>query len=404
MQLTKKQTQVYKTFLEENPRIYILSGAKRAGKTYVAVLMFLHHIARYKDKNLSFIIGGTNQASIRRNILDDMEMILGKKLVPNISNAVEIFGNKVYLFDGDNAASYKKVRGFTAAGAFINEATTLHNSFIVEVISRCSYEGARVIMDTNTENPLHKIKIDYIDHAGERLSNGQLNIAHYNFTLFDNTTLDPEYIEGIVKSTPSGMFTDRDIFGRWVSSQGIVYRDFDINKHIKDIGDVEEIERVFAGVDWGYEHLGTILVIGVTQNCNYYVLQEIVAQHQDIDYWSERAREIKDKYGNIMFYCDSARTEHIARFRQDGLKAVNANKSVLSGIEQVAKLFKTDKLYISPQAEQTLKELQLYTWNEATGEPIKQNDDALDALRYAIYSDYAGNNQVRTISKRRLKI
>lgn len=402
MQLTKKQTQVYKTFLEENPRIYILSGAKRAGKTFVATLMFLHQISRYKDMNLSFIIGGTNQASIRRNVLDDMEEILGKELTPNKANAVEIFGNKVYIFDGANASSYKKVRGFTAAGAFINEATTLHDTFIKEVIARCSYKGARIIMDTNTENPLHKIKVDYIDKAWRRLSNGQLNIAHYNFTLFDNTTLDPEYIEGIVESTPSGMFTDRDIFGRWVTAEGIVYRDFDASKHIKELDDEKRVVKVFAGVDWGYEHKGAIVAIAVTDDGEFYLIEEITAQYQEIDYWVDRAKEIKEKYGNIMFYCDSARPEHVKRFRREGFNAVNADKSVLSGIEQVGSLFKKGCFFISPESKETQEELQLYAWNDKTGDPIKQNDDALDAIRYAIYSEYVGTSQIMTVNKKRM--
>lgn len=56
------------------------------------------HIATYKDKGLNFIIGGATQASIRRNILDDMELILGRELTLDKSNAVKIFGNKVYVF------------------------------------------------------------------------------------------------------------------------------------------------------------------------------------------------------------------------------------------------------------------------------------------------------------------
>ena len=399
MQLTKKQSQVYKTFLEENPRIFILSGAKRAGKTFIMDLMFLHHIARFKDQGLSFILGGTNQSSIRRNVLDDLEIIIGKELTPNKSNAVEIFGNRVYLFDGDNASSYKKVRGFTAAGAFINEATTLHDTFIKEVISRCSYEGARIFMDTNTENPMHPIKIDYIDNAWHRLSNGQLNIAHYNFTLFDNTTLDPEYIEGIVESTPSGMFTDRDILGKWVTAEGVIYKDYDPARHIKAVEDMSKIKTIIAGVDWGYEHLGAILVIGIDDENNHYLIEEHIAQHQEIDYWCEVAREIKGRFGNIIFYCDSARPEHVARFKREGLLAVNADKAIISGIEQVARLFKQNKLFITPDATQTAKELSLYAW-KSNGEPLKENDDAVDALRYAIYSHITKNQRPRTAQRK----
>ena len=115
------------------------------------------HIATYKDKGLNFIIGGATQASIRRNILDDMELILGRELTLDKSNAVKIFGNKVYVFDGQNSDAWKST-WFYFSRCFLNEGTALHNMFIKEVFSRCSYKGARILIDTNPENPMHPVK------------------------------------------------------------------------------------------------------------------------------------------------------------------------------------------------------------------------------------------------------
>ena len=78
------------------------------------------HIATYKDKGLNFIIGGATQASIRRNILDDMELILGRELTLDKSNAVKIFGNKVYVFDGQNSDAWKST-WFYFSRCFLNE-------------------------------------------------------------------------------------------------------------------------------------------------------------------------------------------------------------------------------------------------------------------------------------------
>ena len=62
----------------------------RSGKTFILTYIFLAQIAKFKNKGLSFIIGGSTQASIRRNILDDVEKILGKELKLDKTNAVEI--------------------------------------------------------------------------------------------------------------------------------------------------------------------------------------------------------------------------------------------------------------------------------------------------------------------------
>ena len=199
--------------------------------------------------------------------------------------------------------------------------------------------------------------------------------------------MDPEYVESIIKSTPEGMFSDRDIFGRWVSAEGIIYRDFNSNYYISD-AEIENVsfEKYIAGVDWGYEHYGAIVVIGITTDNKYILVKEYADRHKEIDYWVDMANVIKNKYGNIIFYCDSARPEHIARFRREGVHAVNANKCVLSGIETIAGLYKTHKLYISENVKRFKEEISQYAWNSNTGEPIKTFDDVQDALRYAIYT------------------
>lgn len=391
MELNKKQKEVWDSFIKEQPKILICSGAKRAGKTFVLLLTFLAHVSKYQNMGLSFIIGGATQAAIKRNVLNDMELILGKELRLDKSNAVEIFGNRVYCFDGANADSWKKARGFTSAGAFLNEATALHDSFVKEVISRCSYKGAVVMMDTNPENPMHTVKTDYIDKDGQMLKSGRLNIRSFHFSLFDNNFLDPEYVESIVASTPSGMFTDRDIHGYWVAPEGVIYKDFNKDIHYVNSEELENrrvnFKKYFAGVDWGYEHPGSIVVIGQDDQGCFYLLEEYAKQHEEIDYWVKVAKDIKERYGNINFYCDTARPEHVQRFRREKLRALNADKAVISGIEEVARLFKRNELFIvKDKVARFEKEIFMYVWNQKTGDPVKEWDDVLDSLRYALYS------------------
>ena len=390
MQFHELQKKVISCMKYENPKILVCSGAKRSGKTYVLTFVFLMHISKFKNKGYSFIIGGTTQASIRRNILNDLEAILGKSINLSKDNHFRLFGNKVYCFDGANADSYKKARGFTAYGAFLNEATTLHDTFVKEAISRCSGEGARIYMDTNPENPTHTVKVDYVDKDGQLLSNGQLNIKAFNFTLYDNTFLNKEYVESIEASTPSGMFFDRDILGTWVASEGVVYVDFNKDKHyIKEV-DIKDIQfkKYFVGVDFGWEHYGSMVVIGLGIDSKYYLLKEYAYKHKDIEYWINIAKEIIKEYGSINFYCDHARPDYISKLKVNGIRAINARKEVLEGISTVATLLKTNKLLILEDNVNIFKnEIYNYVWSKGKDEPIKQNDDVLDSLRYAIYSD-----------------
>lgn len=384
-----KQNEVLNCIREHDPKILICYGAKRAGKTFVLSLAFLGFIAKFEGQNKAFIIGGATDATIQRNILNDWENILDTKFKFHKDKHFNLFGNKVYIFGGDNSASWKSVRGFTAQGAFLNEATALHETFVKECISRCSEDGAVIYMDTNPENPTHFVKTDYVDKSGQILSNGKLNIQAFHFELDDNDAISEEYKESIKASTPDGVFYDRDIKGLWVSPQGVVYPHFR-QTHIISDENIKEVQftTVFGAVDWGYEHKGVISVIGIDERNNFYLIKEIVAQHKEIDWWVEKAKIIKNEYGNINFYCDSARPEHVARFQREGLKAFNANKKVLAGIEVVAKLLKTNRFFISKSCKNAIKEFSLYVWNDKTGEPIKINDDSMDSLRYGLYSYY----------------
>ena len=291
------------------------------------------------------------------------------------------------MFDGANADSYKKMRGFTSYGAFLNEATTLHDSFIKEAISRCSGEGARIYMDTNPENPTHTVKVDYVDKDGQKLSNGQLNIKAFNFTLVVNTFLSEEYVESIIASTPSGMFTQRDIYGTWVASEGVVYQDF--NKDIHYIKEANTgFKKYFVGVDFGWEHYGSMVVMGLGLDNKYYLLKEYAYQHKDIDEWINIAKDIIKEYGSINFYCDTARPDYINKLKVNGIRAINGRKEVLEGISTIATLFKTNKLLILEDNVNIFKtEIYNYVWAKGKDEPVKANDDVLDSLRYAIYTD-----------------
>lgn len=397
--MTAKQRQVYDCVRNERPKLLVCHGAKRAGKTQILVPCFLGQVAKYKKQK--FIIGGPDQATIRRNVLDEIEQLMHREIKLDSSNGFQLMGNTVYCFGGKNSDSWKAIRGFTAAGAFLNEGTALHDRFVKEAISRCSYPDAMTFIDTNTEGPSHPIKTDYIDKAGHRLSSGRLNIAAFGFALTDNEFLDPEYVESIIATTPSGMFTDRDIYGKWVNPEGSVYVDFNDKNYITR-AEAEQMQfvRYYAGVDWGYKHYGAIVVLGETADGTVVLLFEEAKQFKEIDYWVGVANRVKEQFGNIYFYCDSARPEYVTRFKNEGVQAFDAHKEILSGIEAVAKLIKTGKFkVVKENAPRFKEEIGKYVWDSKSGLPVKVDDDVMDAVRYAVYSRVVTRPKVRILRR-----
>ncbi|MBO3312851.1 PBSX family phage terminase large subunit [Clostridium perfringens] len=390
-----KQLEVMKFAMTNDYFMLINHGAKRTGKTILDNDLFLYELRRVRkianELNIplpQYILAGADLGAIQRNVLNELTNKYDIEFKFDKHNRFILFGVQVCCFGHSKINDLGRIRGMTAFGAYINEGTMANEEVFNEIKARCSGEGARILIDTNPDQPEHWLKVNFIDKADGKV------IQAYHYELDDNTFLSERYRENIKASTPSGMFTDRDIKGLWVSAEGIVYKDFRKDVHYIHSSKLKGINFVkyFAGVDWGYEHFGSVVIIGQDDKDNLYLLKEYSKQYEEIDYWVNVGKEIKSKYGNITFYCDSARPEHVARYKKEGLRAKNADKAVLSGIESVAKRFKTKTLFVvEDQVDLFKKEIFMYAWNKKTGEPIKLWDDVLDALRYAIYTESKGN-------------
>ena len=387
---TTKQLEVLKTTHKKDWFILINHGAKRSGKTVINNDLFLMELRRVKkiasengiDEPM-YILAGVSSKTIQNNILTELTNKYGIEFKFDRHGSFKLFGVKVVQAFTGTIGGLGGIRGMTAFGAYINEASLARQEVFAEIISRCSGEGARILVDTNPDNPEHWLLKYYILNPDE-------NIISFKYKLDDNTFLSDRYIKNIKSSTPSGMFYSRDIDGDWVSGEGVVYADFNKDKHYFKPNPDTKYKKVFAGVDWGYKHYGSIVVVGKGFDNKFYLLEEHAAQLKDIEYWVDVAQDVKKRYGDINFWCDTARPEYISKFIENGINALNANKERMAGIELVARLFKTDSLFICENVVRFREEIYSFIWNKDTGDTIKLFDDVLDALRYAIYSEENG--------------
>lgn len=414
---TEKQIEVYHTFrTSPKLKLLVLTGAVRAGKTFIDNFLFIQSvkyaatIAKAEgEPSVKYILAGTSYKTIKNNVLSELTSTFGLTFTfEQDGSFVMKFRNlppvRIVLAYTGSIGGVAGIRGMTSYGAYINEASLAKEEVFEEIRDRCSGKGARVICDTNPDVPTHYLKV-LIDNAEETHDE---TIKSIHFTIFDNKeNLDPVYLESIVNSK-SGVFYERDILGLWSSGDGIVYSDFDI--HENEITR-EEYEHTYseqvrkhgltyiAGVDWGYEHKGCIAVLAVDHKDNFTLIEEHTHKHWQGSDWLALANEIKAKYGDIKFYCDSARPEYVGMFRQNGIRAVNAYKRILKGVDTVASLIKQRKFKVVKESINYFeKELFEYVWDEKTGEPLKAdgNDDVMDTVRYAIatYMNNRHNNKV----------
>lgn len=390
---TPKQIEILRACRNTDWFLLINHGAKRSGKTQLDNDIFLQELIRIRktaDKlgidTPQYILAGYSMGNIQDNILTELSNKYGFQFKFDKFNNFTLFGVKIVQTSHGNISGLGRIRGMTAFGAYINEASLANQEVFDEIKARCSGPGARIIADTNPDHPEHWLLKDYIKSTAA-------GIMNFHFCLDDNTFLDERYIKNIKESTPKGMFYDRGINGAWVSGEGVVYPDFDQNVHVITPLQAKQIifDRVFCGVDWGWEHWGAIVVVGV-KGSSYYIVEEHAAQHKYIKDWITVAKDIIRRYGDVPFYCDPARPEHIAAFQNAGINAYMGNNRVLSGIEAIATLMTNKQFFIVySQCPRFREEIYKYIWKKKTGEPLKENDDVLCAIRYGIYSDMTVN-------------
>ena len=394
--MTPKQIQVLNSYLNDDWKYMILSGAVRSGKTYVDNYIFLLELRRVRKLANrdhvavpKYILAGYSSGTIYNNIISELENTFGIEVKHDRRGHFQLFGVEVVPAYTGSSRGIGGIRGMTSYGAYINEASLATHGVFQEIIQRCSKDGARIIADTNPDNPNHWLKTDYIDNHDP-----DARIKSFHFTLDDNTFLSDDYVLALKAATPSGMFYDRSILGLWVTADGIVYRDFDQRTMIINQEQLPEDLHIYCGVDWGFEHKGVITVWGDDDDGNIYMLEEHTSQYKYIDYWVRVAKDIQKRYGyNINFWVDSARPDNVSEFQRNDINAINANKSKMAGVERVAEFMKLGKFFVVDSAiDQFTSEIYQYVWDENTGEPKKENDDVMDSMRYAIYNEHKDND------------
>lgn len=390
---SEKQQEVLRFHYTHNYYMLINHGAVRTGKTVIDNDLFLDELQRVrahvKTKGIRdplYIIAGASIGNIVRNILNPLTQKYGFKFDLNKFNQFRLFGVLCCCVGHDDIGQLKPITGMTAYGAYINEGSLAHKEVFDEICKRCSADSeyaARIIVDSNPGGPQHWLKTDYIDKADR--SEGRIKAFHWKID--DNPFLSREYVENLKATTPSGVFWNRKIDGLWATAEGVVYQDISEANYIDELPDMASY---FVGVDWGYEHKGCLLIFGETaaDRSKYVLIKEITSTHKSIDWWQSKARWVLDKYGyGIPFYCDSARPDNVQKFRDAGCWCPPIDKSIESGIECVAERKKARTLLIyRPGIDRYEKEQAEYVWDEKKGVPIKENDDVMDAERYAIFN------------------
>ncbi len=211
------------------------------------------------------------------------------------------------------------------------------------------------------------------------------------FLIDDNPFLDPEYVENL-KREYTGVFYDRFIRGLWVVAEGLIYPEAAEGKYTVPDDPQRKYTQYHISIDYGTLNPCSMGLWGLSGGVwyrfkeYYHSGRDTSRQLTDEEYYDELAA-LAGGLPIRAVIVDPSAASFIATIRRHGKYHVRqADNAVLDGIRNTAAAMQSGKVRICENCTNTLAEFASYRWDEKAAEdkPIKENDHAMDDIRYFV--------------------
>jgi len=294
-------------------------------------------------------------------------------------------GNNIWFIGLDDQAKLKSIEHMTSAWIEEADRITVEDFTQVDLRVRGQLPNYKQIqLSFNPVSDQSWLKERFFDSE----QHGK-TITHHS-TYKDNRFIDDEYKEMLEELLARDEQMHRIYaLGEWGVLKGLIY---DPPVMIPRSQYPAEYDRELVGVDWGFNNPTAALHLGIKDQEIYitelfyesgYTTEMFTTEFPIMGYNNARINH------TIEIICDAAEPDRIATLNQAGYNAMSSHKgqgSVQSGIDCV----RTYKIYTCIENINYNREKSLYRWREKEGkpmdEPMKEDDHAMDAERYAIYT------------------
>jgi phage terminase large subunit len=346
-------------------------GGTRSGKTY-SIVQLLIHIAAKWEPGIKISIVSRSMPHLKDGALFDFKRIMRQWQMFSYAewNATDF----VYEFDNGSMIKFigmedpEKAHGPGRDILYINEANHLTKDLYDQLSQRTT---KMEFLDWNPAN-FQSWVYDLADNP----KNKKIVSTYRN----NKSNLTQKIIDKVesYQYLPDSFMWDVYGLGKRGSSEEIIYRGWQYIDELPGKGD-----RVY-GLDFGFVHPCALIEVQLYEGAAY-IDESIYESGLTKPELTEKIKAIiKDR---SPIYADSSEADSIEELYRKGLNIHKANKDVWSGIITV----KSIPLYITRRSINLINEIQGYKWkkdrnNIVLEEPVKDNDDAMDALRYAIHT------------------
>ena len=374
----------------------LYSGAFRAGKSRIGCEKAYWLAKRYPGIPIGIFrkTAASLAASTERTLLHDV--IPRSEIVK--SNRTERWyelanGSRIWLFglDPDPVTGLPSKVGSVELGwAFVDEAAECTEADWVQVMGRLSWPGIgyhQIAAATNPAQPTHWLKRRFTPPTEARV--------YLHASTLDNPALPSDYVASAL-SMGSGYFRKRYIEGEWAAAEGAIWTLPE--EQIKPA--TAPAKRTVIGIDWGYVHAFAAEVVGQSGSGRLGVREEYYVRGAGVDQLGEPLAQLAERHDADRFVCDPSEpglmaelTRGLSLHRQGHsdcklrARVEAARNDVTPGIQAVDRAFR-EGMTVDPSCAGLLGEIPGYVWQSGrlglTEKPIEINDDACDALRYAV--------------------
>lgn len=363
-----------------------MRAGRRGGKTILSCLEIVGK-AYGKPSNIIYVATTYQQA---RDIAWNTLKKIAKPITLNINESrLEI---KVATHNGGESMislrgweNIETLRGQRIDFAVLDEVAMMRNFWEnwQEVIRPCLTDTKGEVMFISTPKGFNHFYDLYNLEATDK------DFRSFHFTTYDNPHIPVEEIDKARQELTEDRF-GQEYLADFRKTEGLVYKEFNRNVHLfNDDTKIYDIVEVIAGIDFGFTNPTAVLTIVKDGRANYWVVDEYYKSGQteaQIAEWVAAQRFNK-------VYPDPESPSAIKELtnRSVNIRTVVKNKdSIVNGIAKVRELFKANRLHIHQRCQNTIMELETYCYPDKEDMknpkevPIKENDHAMDALRYAI--------------------
>jgi PBSX family phage terminase large subunit len=366
----------------------ICDGAVRSGKTSIMIWAFVDWAMREFNGQKFGICGKTVDSATKNIIIPFISMSLAKERYTmrwrRSDKLLEVrrgfTTNYFEVFGGKDEASFMLIQGRTLAGVLLDEVALMPESFVNQALARCSVAGARLWFSCNPDNPNHWFYKEWIQRREAH------NALYLHFSMDDNPSLSEE-TKARYHSMYSGVFYERYVLGRWVLAEGLIYPMFGPNCITEE---TPESGVYYISIDYGTLNPFSAGLWCVTDKEAvrireyYYSGRDTQQSKTDEEYYTD----LEQLAGELLIetvVIDPSAASFIETIRRHGRFSVRkAKNDVVNGIVTTSRYLKNGKIKIHSSCKDAIREFGLYRWDEKAKEdkPIKENDHALDEIRY----------------------